>query len=220
MTTSLPGTGTLKVQGKPISLRPCTASDRELIVEFGRGLPRHDLLFLRRDISDPLQVMAWLAQVEAGLNRTTLAIADGAVVGYSCVQTGGLHWTRDIAEVRLLVAPDYRNQHLGRVLLQWAFDTALQDGARKLVAQITADQESARKLFERLGFSEEARLRNHVTDVDGAARDLVVMSFFPEEQALPSCDGCGRSTLTRLRLEQQDLCWSCYNETSRELGGG
>lgn len=220
MTTSFPGTGALKVQGKPITLRPCTSSDRDLIVDFGRGLPRHDLLFLRRDISDPVQVTAWLTQIEAGLNRTALAIADGAVVGYGCVETGGLHWTRDIAEVRVLVAPAYRNRELGRVLLQWAFDTALEDGARKLVAQTTADQESALTLFERLGFSEEARLRHHVTDADGVARDLVVMSFFPKEQALPSCDGCGRSTLTRLRLGKQELCWGCYDDLLSELGGG
>lgn len=220
MTSSRSSAGAIRIRGKSIALRPLAPADQELILDFARQLPRHDLLFLHRDITNPIQVAAWLGQVEAGLIRTSLAIAGGAIVGYSSVERGDLHWTRDTVDVRVLVADEYRGQGLGRILLQWAFDAALEGGARKLLAQMTADQEGARKLFERLGFSQEARLRDHVTDVNGALRDLVVMSFFPSERALPACQSCGRPTLTRLKLGPQELCWDCFDESSRELGGG
>ena len=42
-------------------------------------------------------------------------------------------------------------------------------------------QKAARKIFRRLGFSEEAMLPDHVTDMDGNAQDLVVMSLDVED---------------------------------------
>jgi hypothetical protein len=43
------------------------------------------------------------------------------------------------------------------------------------VAQMTVDQQAAIALFESLGFKAEALLRDHVRDVDGKTRDIVVL---------------------------------------------
>ena len=50
------------------------------ILAFARALPEHDLLFLRRDITQPDQVDAWLRDTTAG-NATTVLAVDGPQEG-------------------------------------------------------------------------------------------------------------------------------------------
>ena len=50
-----------------------------------------------------------------------------------------------------------------------------------MMAQMTTDQEAAIKVFNRMGFQREARLRNQVMDRDGALHDLQIMSLDVDE---------------------------------------
>jgi RimJ/RimL family protein N-acetyltransferase len=56
------------------------------------------------------------------------------------------------------------------------FYLALQVGLDKMVAEMVADQVAAIKVFEKLGFQQEARLANQVVDLQGRKHDLVIMT--------------------------------------------
>jgi hypothetical protein len=47
-----------------VVLRPMLAGDRVAILAFANALPPHDLLFLRRDITQPDVVDEWVRDVE------------------------------------------------------------------------------------------------------------------------------------------------------------
>ena len=49
-------------------------------------------------------------------------------------------------------------------------------GVEKMIVQMVENQLSARRVFERMGFRQEAVLRGHVKDIRGARRDLLVLS--------------------------------------------
>ncbi len=160
-----------------VELRLLEEGDRDAILAFSRQLPPHDLLFLRRDITQPDQVDAWLHEVAAGLTTTVLALHDSHIVGYATVTSDGLDWTRHVRELRVLVGPAMRGKNLGRLLTEQAFAIAKQQGVRKMIAQMTTDQKAAIKVFKEMGFEPEARMRNQVIDRDGQLHDLLIMGL-------------------------------------------
>lgn len=167
----------LTLAGTEVTLRFLAAGDGDAILEFARKLPPHDLLFLRRDITDPEQVDQWLRDTEHGLSLTILAISGDEVVGYATVASDGLNWTRHVRELRVLVGPAMRGKNLGRLLTEQAFAIARQQGVKKMVAQMTTDQKAAVKVFREMGFEPEARMRGQVMDREGMVHDLLIMGL-------------------------------------------
>lgn len=146
------------------------------MLAFARSLPSHDLLFLRRDITDPAEVDAWMRDIATGEVSTILAVRDDEIAGYASVSRSPLSWMRHIAELRVLVGESMRGKGVGRVLTQEAFRVAVDMGVEKMIAQMTMDQQGAMSVFRRLGFQSEALLPGHVKDRDGKTYDLIVMS--------------------------------------------
>ncbi len=166
----------LTLDGEPVTLRYMSATDRGAVLEFARGLPVHDLLFLRRDITRPESIDLWVRGIERNRIITLLGERAGAVLGYATIDRGDLDWSRHVAELRVLVAPTMRGKGLGRVLTQEAFAIGLELGIEKMVAQMTVDQKGAVAVFEAMGFRPEALLRDHVKDRDGKKHDLLILS--------------------------------------------
>jgi len=162
--------------GQAVTLRLMTAADRDAVLEFAGALPDHDLLFLRRDITDPRQIDTWLADIAAGRMTTVLAWHDDRVAGYGTVDRVRQPWSAHVGEIRVLVAPPLRGAGLGRLLIDEAVVLAIALGMEKVVAQMTIDQAGARGLFSAIGFRPEAVLRDHVQDRHGDRHDLVVLS--------------------------------------------
>ncbi len=170
-----PAAGT--IAGSPVTLRLMDRDDADAMVSFARQLPQNDLLFLRRDITQPDQVQVWVERIEAGLATSLLLIDDsGALAGYATVDRNDLPWSPHIAELRVLVGPGLREQGAGRLLTEEAFRIALEMKVEKIIAQITIEQKQAISVFRSLGFKPEAVLRNHVKDRDGEKHDLVILS--------------------------------------------
>lgn len=167
---------TLEVGGRAVTLRFMTEQDAEVVLAFAGELPQHDLVFLHRDITDADAVAAWIGDIEQGIEGVILAVADGAVLGYSSVSRSPLSWSRHVAELRVVVGEAGRGQGLGRALTAEAFRIAEDLGVRKMVAQMTIDQQGAIHTFKSLGFTSEALLHDQVLDADGTTLDLVVMS--------------------------------------------
>ena len=165
-----------KAGNKDVTIRLMTAADKAGILDFARSLPEHDLLFLRRDITQEDAVDDWIKEMNSGEIITLLADCAGKIVGYATIHKSLLRWTEHVAELRVTVAESMRGAGLGRVLTQEAFATALAGGIDKMVAQMTLDQKGAIATFEGLGFRPEALLRDHVKDRDGNKHDLLMLS--------------------------------------------
>ena len=196
------------------------AACREPIIAFARSLPQNDLLFLERDIADPLEVDRWIEAVAQGVMVTIVARQQDAVVGYATFDRGRVPWTRHVAELRVVVASSARGLGIGRLLLELVFEMAQREGVRKVVARMTPEQTEAQHLFQRLGFEEEAVLRDHAIDVHGLTHDLLLMSFRPAAREQQRCALCGVPVLMALALDGESLCTDCFEIRYEELGGG
>lgn len=159
-----------------LTLRLLATDDEAAVLAFAQKLSIHDLLFLRRDISNPRVVTAWMDATRDGSIVTVAATRGGAVLGCATIVKDDLGWSRHVCELRVLVAPELRGQRVGQRLTQECFALALEMGLEKMIAQMTVDQRGAIAVFEGLGFRAEALLRNHVKDKDGNTHHLVVLS--------------------------------------------
>jgi L-amino acid N-acyltransferase YncA len=81
-----------------------------------------------------------------------------------------------VAEIRVVLLDSMRGKGLGRLLTEEAFAAALAQGAEKITARMTLDQKGAIAVFEGLGFTLEAMLRDQVKDRDGRKHDLLILS--------------------------------------------
>ncbi len=170
-----PAAGT--VGGQRVTLRLMEAGDGEAMLAFARGLPEHDLLFLRRDITQVDQVETWIQRIEAGVTTSLLVLdGEGTISGYATVDRSDLRWSQHVAELRVLVGPTLRGRGVGRLLTEEAFRIALGMGVDKIIGQMTVDQHEAIAVFRSLGFQPEALLRDHVKDRQGEKHDLVILS--------------------------------------------
>ena len=158
-------------------LRLMTNGDADAAIEFAKMLPPHDLLFLQRDIRNPKVVAAWLEQIERGTITSLVAVADGRIHGCAAIVRDVLSWSPHVGEMRVVVGKSARGGGLGRLLAQDAFAYAVSTGVEKLIARMTPDQRGAIAVFEEMGFSAEALLRDYVQDGDGARHDIVILSL-------------------------------------------
>ncbi len=158
------------------SLSLMSAGDAVEIQTFAASLPAHDLMFLRRDIVKPEVVDSWLKKIDSGINVTVIARIDATIVGYGTLSMGDIDWSRHVAEIRIMVAPDCRETGVGRTLIRELFRLALDRNIEKIFARMTVDQTGARKLFQELGFRPEALLANEVKDRSGKLHDVLSLA--------------------------------------------
>jgi L-amino acid N-acyltransferase YncA len=154
-----------------------TAADAAAALAFAAALPAHDLLFLQRDIRSPKVVAAWLEQIARGVITSLVAVADGEIHGCAAVVRDDLSWSPHVGELRVVVSASARGGGLGRLLVQDAFALALSMNMEKLIARMTPDQVGAIAVFEEMGFTAEALLRDYVRDADGVTHDIVILSL-------------------------------------------
>ena len=166
----------IEVGGETIALRAMTAADEAAVIAFAQAVSTHDLLFLARDITQPRVVKAWIRDIEAETITTLLAWRGDQIIGCAAIVSDPLAWSGHVAEIRVVLLQSMRGKGLGHQLTEQAFATALAAGAEKISARMTLDQKGAVAVFEGLGFTIEALLRDQVKDRDGRRHDILILS--------------------------------------------
>ena len=166
---------TLTCSGSTIEVARMVPGDIAALGTFVASMPTHDLLFLRRDISHPKVVAAWMEALGDGRVTSLVARQGDVVVGCTAIVTTALPWQRHVGDLRVLFLPALRGKGLGQLLIQECFALALGIGLEKLTVQATADQRAALAAFQSIGFRVEGRLHDHVRDRDGGTHNLVLL---------------------------------------------
>ena len=166
---------TFEMDGRTIRLQYMTPNDGPALMEFARSVPRHDLLFLRTDITTTEGVEEWVEGVAQGQTGVILAYDSDRLVGFSSVTRTPTPWQRHIAELSVVVGPEARHHGFGLRLTEEAFRAAEDMAVIRMLARMTLDQAGAIELFRSLGFVPLAILPDQVIDQDGKRYDLLMM---------------------------------------------
>jgi GNAT superfamily N-acetyltransferase len=148
-----------------IVLKPFERKDKDALLAFFQRMPEADRLFLKDDVTDPAVVNRWAVD----LNYDKVFPKN----------LGG--WMKHVGTIRMVVAREFQKHGVGSILANELFLHALKSGLEKIVAEMMETQEGARKVFEKLGFRQEAVLHGHVRDQIGIRHDLLVLTKDLEE---------------------------------------
>jgi RimJ/RimL family protein N-acetyltransferase len=185
---------TLK-DGSNLTARPMVPEDEGALLAFFQSLSEAERLYLRDDVSDPAVIKGWAESVDYNRVLPILALDGDRIVGDATLHRKPHSWMRHVGEIRIVVSSEYREKGLARLLSAEVFQNAVTSGLEKLIAEMLTDQHDARRVFGRMGFREEAILKDQVLDVDGNRHDLLIMS----------------NDVTRL--------WDKWNEFSESISG-
>lgn len=165
-------------KGVTVTIRPMTDGDGQALLDFFRGISPDDRYNLKDDVTSERVIQRWVATLDYNRALPLLAWAGDKIVADATLHRSRANSRQHVGEVRIVVAPDYRNSGLGTTLLRELATIANNSGLEKLYFEAaTPDQEAAIKAANFMGFVQVGVLHNHVKDRTGHPRDLVLMEM-------------------------------------------
>lgn len=164
--------------GVPIVIRPFTKEDREKLQEFFSRIPKEERWFIRDDVADPAVMDKWIQDPDYSRTIPLIAVRqeDGKIVGNVTLYMRLSECVSHVAHLKIVIDPEFRRQRLGTWMLIDVIKLAMDMGLEKLVAEFVGGvDETAMAAAQRLDFSEQGVLRDHLKDPHGRYRDLVIM---------------------------------------------
>lgn len=162
--------------GSKVIMRPVLREDEEALYQFFKGLSKEDRLYLRDDVTSREVIHGWMENIDYERVLPILAFDGDTIVADATLHRNPQGWRHHVGEIRMSVAGSHRGRGLARVIAAEIFQLAVGYGLDKLVAEMLTVQKNAQRVFARLGFQEEAVLKDHGVDADGNKHDLIVMS--------------------------------------------
>jgi RimJ/RimL family protein N-acetyltransferase len=104
-----------------------------------------------------------------------VALADGQVIGWCDVLPKGAPVHAHVGILGMGLVPRFRGKGYGAKLIDVALREAQRFGFIRIELNVHADNRSAIRLYERVGFKSEGVLRDAVL-IDGQFKDLIIMA--------------------------------------------
>jgi len=164
-----------------VDLRLLKEDDIEDLITFFSSLPLEDRMYLRADVTLRQNILRRFGNLNYDLIYPIIALAEDSIVAIATLYRAEFGWTRNLGEIRVVVAPNFQRKGLCTFLTREIFFHGLTTDLYKIQAEMTEDQVAAINAFERLGFKKETVLRKHVTDINGNRTNLIIMSLDIQE---------------------------------------
>lgn len=171
---------TLK-DGQEVTLRLMVREDEDKLLKFFRSVPDEDRIFLADDVTNRAVIRRWVQELDYEKVLPILAERDEEIIADVSLKTNRMGWMRHVGEVRCTVALPYRRLGLATVMVSRLIEHAVLMGLDKIIFQAMDTQVGALKMMEALGFSKEAVLRDHVTDLRGRPHNLIITTNYVAE---------------------------------------
>ncbi|MCX7872271.1 MAG: GNAT family N-acetyltransferase [Verrucomicrobiae bacterium] len=158
-------------------LRPLQSNDARALNDFFLSLHVIELIYMKHRVTDQAVTRGWCKNIDYGHNFPLLAIVEDKIIGIATLhqQLGG--WKRHIGRVSVHVRPQYRGVGLGRLLVTELLEIARQYSLQRVEAEFFSEQETAIKMFAKLGFEELARIPEYVQDMQAVMHDYILMAL-------------------------------------------
>jgi RimJ/RimL family protein N-acetyltransferase len=161
--------------GRQVVVRHMRPSDVERSYEFFCALPEEDRKYLRVDVTRRRMVERRTTEIDRCRTERLVVVHDDEIVADGALEMEGHGWGDKVAEIRLIVARDWQRYGLGTLLARELFHLASRYRVDRIVARLMRPQMGAHRIMQRLGFSEEFLIPEHVRDQDGNWQDLIIM---------------------------------------------
>ncbi len=159
--------------GSKVELRLLNEGDKLSLMRFFEGIPEDERYYLKENVTSPEVIKEWVSHVDINRVFPIVAIVDGEIVADGTLHRSRTMARRHVGELRVIVAPEYRERGLGRRLIRELLDIAAGLGLRKATFELVSErQEAAIMAAMSLGFREVATLKEEVRDFWGNYQDV------------------------------------------------
>ena len=163
--------------GREAIIREADAKiDLTALVDFFTHLPAALKNTLRYDVSDPAISAARLQQMDGKNHWRVVAMVDGKIVADGTMDRERFGWTRHIADLRVVVIPEYEEREFGTLITEHLVDLARHTDIERLSFEVLAEQTQMVGVLEGLGFAPEVIRKGYAKGVDGKLHDVIIMS--------------------------------------------
>ncbi len=161
--------------GSTVVIRPMAENDLDRSFAFFRALAEQDRNYLRRDVTQREVVEERIGAMQSGRVKRIVALDGDQIVADAALELESRGWKQHVAELRLVVAREYRRKGLGLLMARELYSIAAGAQVEEVVVTMMRPQIAARSIFRKLGFHEETLLADYVKDVTGRKQDLILM---------------------------------------------
>ena len=195
------------------TIRPATSDDEPALIEIQHSSAIHHATI------DPdrwrMQTLEEGARSRRHWHRVgprsegLVAVADGRVVGMVELwlkrprDAEGARIARIKVDLGLAVAPDWRGRGVGSALMRAAEDWARAHGAERMVLDLDAYNDGARRLYERLGYEVEALAMDKAIEPDEGTVDAADVVRNRDGEIVPTLRG-EQVVLRPIRLDDRE----------------
>jgi ribosomal protein S18 acetylase RimI-like enzyme len=163
--------------GTGLTLRPIKPGDEALLYEMFSRLSEEDLWFLNHDVSEPELIESWLKSLDINRVISIVALLEGRIIANAAMMMKRYGAKSHIGKIRISVDPAFRDRRLGTWMLLDLGNLAMAVGLQMLVMRLVEGRDaSIISSVRKLGFQEQAVLRNYVLDREGNPRNLAIMT--------------------------------------------
>jgi ribosomal protein S18 acetylase RimI-like enzyme len=163
--------------GTGVTLRPLKDGDEDALFKMFRRLSVDDLWFLNHDVSDPGMIAEWINNLDPNRVISIVALMEGRIVGNAVLMMKRYGAKSHIGKVRISVDPGFRDRRLGTWMLLDLVNLSMAMGLQMLVMRLVQDRDaSIINGVRKLGFIEEAVLKNYLIGGGGQTHNLVIMT--------------------------------------------
>ena len=147
-------------------------------MDFFLRVPEDDRYYLKEDVTSPEVVGGWIEHMDYSRALPLIALDNQRIVA-----DGTLHRRRagarsHLAEIRIVVDPEYRSKGVGSALMRELISIAEDSGLEKVIFELVADEQAdAKAAASSLGFVQLSIIPNHIKDLRGRLHDLLIMEL-------------------------------------------
>lgn len=164
--------------GSKVVVRPLQQGDQEALLNFFLGVPEEERFFLKDDVTSPAVIAAWVEHLDYSRALPLVALVDGRIGAEAVLVRRRGSARSHIGEIRIVVAPEFRNRGLGTQLIRELCEIADDAGLDKVLLEVVADREAeALKAAEWLGFIRVGTIDGGARDQDGHLHDIVMLAM-------------------------------------------
>lgn len=172
------------MNGSEITILPFAPEHLEGFRQCVGAVAREKRWIAFTDMPPPAETKQYIDWMLANRLPFFVVLDGGEVVGWCDLSQTNRPTQSHIGILGIGLLPPYRDRGIGRRLLETALEAARGHGFERITLHVHANNERARKLYEKLGFRFEGVMRR-AFKVDEYYDDVVVMGLlFGEERAV------------------------------------
>jgi L-amino acid N-acyltransferase YncA len=164
--------------GSRVTIRPLEGSDESALLQFFLSVPEDERYFLKEDVTSPVVIGEWVGNLDYSRALPLVALVDGSIVANAVLIRRRGNSRSHIGEIRVVVAPEWRERGLGTMLIRELCDIADDADLEKVLFEIVADVEKeALKAAEWLGFLRIGTIEGAARDQSGQHHDVILLAM-------------------------------------------